>query len=90
MAAGRLRGEDVGQVWKRVRSSASLDRSPLCRPETDRTHIAAAALWLVCAYLLAGCAWSPVEPYTGEAPKRETLYVIANGWHTEIVFPRMP
>jgi uncharacterized protein (TIGR02117 family) len=36
---------------------------------------------------IAGCAWSPVEPYAGDAPKRETLYVIASGWHTEIGLP---
>lgn len=36
------------------------------------------------AYGLAGCAGSPVEPYAGQAPKLQTLYVIASGWHTEI------
>lgn len=33
---------------------------------------------------LAACAWSPVEPYAGQAPRSQTLYVIASGWHTEI------
>jgi len=46
-----------------------------------------AVLWLALAYVLAGCAWSPVEPYTGRAPSLETLYVIASGWHTEIGLP---
>ncbi len=42
------------------------------------------------AYGLAGCAGSPVspvEPYAGQAPKLQTLYVIASGWHTEIGVP---
>jgi len=44
-------------------------------------------LWLALAYVLAGCAWSPVEPYAGQAPRLETLYVIASSWHTEIGLP---
>ncbi|MGH7014847.1 MAG: DUF2459 domain-containing protein [Stellaceae bacterium] len=39
---------------------------------------------------LAGCATSPVEvvqPYAGAAPKLQTIYVIAGGWHTEIGVP---
>jgi len=34
--------------------------------------------------LLAGCAWTPVEPYEGTAPRTETVYVVALGWHTEV------
>lgn len=33
---------------------------------------------------LAACAWSPVESYLGHAPRLQTIYVIASGWHTEI------
>jgi uncharacterized protein (TIGR02117 family) len=47
----------------------------------------AAVLWLALACIVAACAWSPVEPYAGEAPKVETLYVIASSWHTEIGLP---
>jgi len=47
----------------------------------------AAVLWLVLAYVLAGCAWSPAAPYAGQAPTLETLYVVASGWHTEIGLP---
>jgi len=38
---------------------------------------------------IAGCAGteSRVPPYTGTAPKAQTLYVIAGGWHTEIAIP---
>jgi len=39
---------------------------------------------LMLAYGLAGCAWSPVEPYAGRAPRLQALYLIASGWHTEI------
>ena len=39
---------------------------------------------LALAWGLGGCAWSPVEPYTGEAPRSRTIYLIASGWHTEI------
>lgn len=39
---------------------------------------------LAFACSVAGCGWSPVEPYSGQAPRLETLYVIASGWHTEI------
>ena len=35
----------------------------------------------------AACAWSPVEPYAGQAPRLQTLYLIASGWHTEIGIP---
>jgi uncharacterized protein (TIGR02117 family) len=45
--------------------------------------VAALALLIFCCGI-SGCAWSPVEPYAGDAPKRHTLYVIASGWHTEI------
>lgn len=37
--------------------------------------------------MLAGCAWSPVQPYAGDAPALETISVIAGGWHTEIGMP---
>jgi uncharacterized protein (TIGR02117 family) len=51
-----------------------------------RSAVAALALLLLgCS--VSGCAWSPVEPYAGNAPKRRTLYVIASGWHTEIGLP---
>lgn len=33
---------------------------------------------------VVACAWSPVAPYLGQAPRVETLYVIAEGWHTEL------
>jgi uncharacterized protein (TIGR02117 family) len=49
-------------------------------------RIGALALLLLCCGV-SGCAWSPVEPYAGDAPKRQTLYVIASGWHTEIGLP---
>lgn len=35
-------------------------------------------------HLLAGCAWTPVAPYVGAAPRNETVYLIAGRWHTEI------
>lgn len=41
----------------------------------------------VLARLLAGCASTPVAPYQGAAPKLATLYVVAEGWHTEIGLP---
>ena len=44
-------------------------------------------LLLALAAALAGCAWSPVAPYAGNAPKRERLYLIASGWHTEVGLP---
>lgn len=45
--------------------------------------VALLVIWaLACG--LAGCAWSPVRPYRGQAPRLQTLYVIASGWHTEI------
>jgi uncharacterized protein (TIGR02117 family) len=47
------------------------------------------ALPLVVALsLMAGCARSPVQPYSGAAPKQETLYLIDGGWHTEIALSR--
>ncbi len=33
--------------------------------------------------LLTSCVWGP-EPYEGGAPRTETVYVAALGWHTEI------
>jgi len=50
-------------------------------------HALAPLLLLALASAPAGCAWSPVAPYAGEAPKRERLYLIASGWHTEIGLP---
>lgn len=38
--------------------------------------------------LLAGCAATTVAPYAGDAPRDETLYLIAGGWHTEIGLSR--
>ena len=41
--------------------------------------------------LLAGvitcCTSSPVQPYVGTEPRNEVIYVIAGGWHTELVLP---
>jgi uncharacterized protein (TIGR02117 family) len=51
-----------------------------------RNIVAALALIVLCCSV-SGCAWSPVEPYAGDAPQRQTLYVIASGWHTEIGLP---
>ena len=48
--------------------------------------LAEAILGLACLSL-ASCAGTEVEPYTGTAPRSETLYVIAGGWHTEIGLP---
>lgn len=45
------------------------------------------ALVAALAFGLTGCAWSPVKPYTGQAPRLETVYVIASSWHTEIGVP---
>ena len=53
----------------------------------DARNIVAALALLVLCGSVSGCAWSPVEPYAGDAPKRQTLYVIAGGWHTEIGLP---
>lgn len=39
------------------------------------------------ACILAGCAATPVTPYRGAAPPHQTLYVLDNGWHTEIGVP---
>jgi uncharacterized protein (TIGR02117 family) len=49
-----------------------------------------ALFWVVLAQGLAGCATSlpeVVKPYAGAAPKLQTVYVIAGGWHTEIGVP---
>jgi len=48
--------------------------------------LAVAFLILGCQ-LIGNCAGTAVEPYTGAAPRTETLYVIAGGWHTEIGLP---
>lgn len=37
---------------------------------------------------LTGCSSTPVAPYSGTAPRNETLYLIAGGWHTEIGLSR--
>lgn len=42
----------------------------------------------VIAQLLAGCAWTPVAPYVGDAPREEVIYLIAGDWHTEIGMSR--
>jgi uncharacterized protein (TIGR02117 family) len=47
-----------------------------------RLAVFAACLWL------AACAATPVEPYAGTAPKDQTLYLIADAWHTEIALSR--
>ncbi len=36
---------------------------------------------------LSGCASSPVPPYAGHAPRLASIYVISQGWHTEIGLP---
>ncbi|MGH7002280.1 MAG: DUF2459 domain-containing protein, partial [Stellaceae bacterium] len=49
-----------------------------------------ALILIAAAQGLAGCATAPaevVQPYCGAAPKLQTLYVIAGGWHTEISIP---
>ena len=48
-----------------------------------KKHLALFAIFaLGCS--LAACAWSPVDSYVGHAPRLQTIYVIASGWHTEI------
>jgi len=57
---------------------------------TAPRKFAVALTLIVLAEGLAGCASSPPEivaPYAGAAPKSETVYVIAAGWHTEIGVP---
>jgi len=46
-----------------------------------------ALVLIVLAQGLAGCAVAPVAPYAGAAPKLQTVYVVAGGWHTEIGVP---
>ena len=36
---------------------------------------------------LVGCASPPVPPYAGHAARLATVYVISQGWHTEIGLP---
>jgi len=36
---------------------------------------------------LAGCASTPVKPYTGNAPNDFTLYLIVEGGHSELALP---
>ncbi|HZB90059.1 MAG TPA: DUF2459 domain-containing protein [Stellaceae bacterium] len=48
---------------------------------------AALLVLLLLAAAVSGCASSPVAPYRGDAPRQETLFVIAGGWHTEIGIP---
>jgi hypothetical protein len=43
---------------------------------------AGALLLLIGAFMLSGCAASPVERFAG--PAEQTVYVIGRGWHTEI------
>ncbi len=54
----------------------------------SRRALAALLLGITCQSII-GCAGtqSRVQPYPGAAPKTETLYVIAGGWHTEIALP---
>ncbi len=51
---------------------------------SSRRGLAARLLAGAAAGLLTACAWTPVEPYKGGAPRTETVYLAAFGWHTEI------
>jgi uncharacterized protein (TIGR02117 family) len=57
-----------------------------CRRRTDRPLWRAFAgfILVTVAYTLASCTAAPVVPYVGTAPRRQTLYVVDSGWHTEI------
>jgi uncharacterized protein (TIGR02117 family) len=37
--------------------------------------------------MVAGCVSTSVAPYTGAAPRTQAMYLISNGWHTEVVLP---
>src|SRR5882724_8829035 len=50
----------------------------------SRRGIAAMLFAGAAAALMTTCAWTPVEPYKGGAPRTETVYLAAFGWHTEI------
>ncbi|MDA8230917.1 MAG: DUF2459 domain-containing protein [Magnetospirillum sp.] len=49
-----------------------------------RRRFASAALLMSGSWLLRGCGSTPVPAYGGTAPRSDTLYVVAAGWHTEI------
>lgn len=59
------------------------------RPNLGRREggVLEAVIVLAALCILAGCAWSPVSPYAGDAPALETISVIVGGWHTEIGMP---
>ncbi len=44
--------------------------------------------WLLCTIWLASCTVSPPAPPADAGPRRHTVSVISNGWHTAIVAPR--
>jgi Protein of unknown function (DUF2459) len=54
-----------------------------------RSTIPLVILYLFC--LVAGamtrCTSPPVQPYVGTEPRNEVIYVIAGGWHTELLLP---
>ena len=52
-----------------------------------RRCLGAGALLAAIALFLAACAAAPVAPAALPGPRTEPLYVIARGWHTEIVLP---
>jgi uncharacterized protein (TIGR02117 family) len=51
-----------------------------------RVRLATLLLWLI-AMGTPGCVWTPVQPYHGAAPKTQTLFVMANSWHTQVGLP---
>lgn len=58
------------------------------RERARRGRFLPSLLVALLARLLAGCAATTVAPYAGDAPRDETLYLIAGGWHTEIGLSR--
>ena len=41
--------------------------------------------WFVCAAWLAGCTVSPPLPPADSGPRRHSVSVVSNGWHTAII-----
>lgn len=82
-AAGRLRvGASSGPVAKSVVLAAIESLGKIYR-----WRGLGAPILVAFACILAGCAATPVTPYSGTAPRHQTLYVLDNGWHTEIGVP---
>lgn len=52
-----------------------------------RRNWVASLIVIALAEGLSGCVSSPVLPYTGHAARIATVYVISQGWHTEIGLP---